>query len=297
MCGLSSRYARRRADRPPQLSPVILRTVLPYASYLRVYEPARALSQEFHSDLRASKATLTESLATVATEQQTALRRTVIGSALLSDGDESVDVYVLRREGRLHLCPVDLALRSWLSLTALIGDPMDPSRLLIPLDSLGMADERFLQWRRDHPQTVPHIQQAAWEVPRTWFTLVVGDERELYDAGGFTGIRYRARMTDARRRIGAATRTLHDLVDDMDLIDELNRLAIWLETFDNASWVELDYAGVARLLAPTLRDDHSAREVWRALKALRAGDIAAAATAYRSFEQRWRVVSAYERAN
>jgi hypothetical protein len=272
--------------------------VLPYPSYLRVYEPARALSQEFRSDLRASKATLTESLATVSTEQQTALRRTVTGSALLSEGDGSVDVYVLRREGRLHLCPVDLALRSWLSLTALIGDRTDPSlRLLMPADSLGMADERFLQWRRDHPHTVPHIQQAAWEVPRTWFTLVVDDEREMYDAGGFTGVRYRARIADARRRVGSASRTVRDLVDDTELVDALSALAAWLDAFDDASWVELDYAGVARLLGPALRDDRSAREVWRALRALRAGDLAAAATAYRSFEERWRTVNAYERAN
>jgi hypothetical protein len=280
------------------LPPANLSTVLPYASYLRVYEPARALSQEFRSDLRASRATLTESLATVATEQQTSLRRTVTPSALLGGDDGSVDVYVLRREGRLHLCPVDLALRSWLSLTAFIGDRTDPSlRLLMPPDSLGIADERFLQWRRDHPRTVPHIQQAAWEVPRAWFTLIVDDERETYDAGGFTGVRYRARMADARRRITTAARTLRDLVDDLELIDSLSALAAWLETFDDASWVEVDYAGVAKLLGPALRDDRSAREVWRALRALRAGDLAAAASAYRSFTERWRAVSAYERAN
>lgn len=272
--------------------------VLPYASYLRVYEPARALSPEFRSDLRASKATLTESLATVATEQLTALRRTMSGSALLTEDDESLDVYVLRREGRLHLCPVDLALRTWLSLTTLVADPTDPSsHLILPTGAMAVADERFLRWRRDHPHSVPHIQQATWEVPRTWFTLVVDDERELYDAGGFTGVRYRARMSDARRRVAGASRTLRDLVDDAELLDSLSTLMSWLEAFDDASWVELDYAGVAKLLAGSLREDHSAREIWRALRALRSGDFAAAATAYRSFEQRWRHVSSYERAN
>jgi hypothetical protein len=272
--------------------------VLPYSSYLRVYEPARALSPEFRSDLRASKATLTESLATVAAEQQTALRRTVSGSALLAQEDEPLDVYVLRREGRLHLCPVDLALRSWLSLTTLVADRTDPAlSLILPTGSMGVADERFLRWRRDHPQSVPHIQQATWEVPRTWFTLVVDDERELYDAGGFSGLRYRARMSDARRRLAGASRTLRDLVDDAELLDSLGAMAAWLEVFDDASWVEVDYAGVAKLLAASLREDHSAREVWRALRALRSGDFAAAATVYRSFEQRWRHVSSYERAN
>jgi hypothetical protein len=271
--------------------------VLPYASYLRVYEPARALSETLRSDLRASKATLTESLATVETEQQASLRRAVSGSVLLAD-DERTEVYVLRREGRLHLCPVDLSLRSWLAFTSLVDGHQDPElRLLVPPDSLGVADERFLHWRRDHPEAVPHIRQAAWEVPRTWFVLVVDDERELYDAGGFTGVRYRARIADARHRIAASRRTLRELVDDVELHDALTSLAAWLDAFDDASWVEVDYAGVARLLGDQLSDDHSAREISRALKALRAGDLTAAAAAYRAFEQRWRRVGAFERSS
>ncbi len=272
--------------------------MLPYASYLRVYQPARALSPAIRGDLQASKATLTESLATVAAEQQTALRRTVTGATLEQGRTEPAQVYVLRREGRLHLCPVDLSLRSWLSLTALIDGRNDPSlRLLVPPGSLAVADEAFLRWRRDHPTDVPHIREATWGVPRTWFTLVVDDERELYDAGGFSGVRYRSRLVDARRRLSSAQRTLRDLVDDVELLDELTSLGRWLEAFDETSWIELDYAGCARLLAGQLREDHSAREISRALRALRAGDFAAAATAYRSFEQRWRRVSAYERAN
>ncbi len=87
------------------------------------------------------------------------------------------------------------------------------------------------------------------------------------------------------------------MVDDVELLDELTRLAAWLRAFDDASWVELDYAGVARLLGAELRDDHSARDISRALRGLRSSDYPAAATAYRSFERRWRAVSAYERAN
>lgn len=272
--------------------------MLPYSSYLRVYEPARALSQTLRSGIRASKATLTESLATVATEQETSMRRMVAGSTLRAGEDERADVYVLRREGRLHVCPVDLALRSWLALTEFLAGRDDPSlRLLMPPTSLAVADDQFLRWRRDHPAAVPHIRQARWEVPRTWFVLVVDDERELYDADGFTGVRYRARMADARHRVAAAHRTLRGIVDDVDLLDALSALARWLDAFDDASWVEVDYAGVARLLAAEVSTDHSAREISRALKALRSGDLPAAATAYRSFDQRWRAVSAFERAS
>jgi hypothetical protein len=51
------------------------------------------------------------------------------------------------------------------------------------------------------------------------------------------------------------------------------------------------------LLGPGLREDRSARDVHVALRALQRGDLAAAGEAYRRFEDRWRVVSAYERAN
>lgn len=272
--------------------------VLPYPSYLRVYEPLSAVGEAVREWLGAPEHDRLDSIGTLRAEQQTMLRRTVLATSLAVDENQPAGVYALRREGRLHVCPVDMPLRSWLSLTSLVDNRADPSlNILVPAGSLAVADAAFLRWRRDHPQAVPHIQQVTWGVPRTWFVLVADDERELYDAGDFASLRYRAHMVDARRRLSSARRILAEVVDDADLLDELTRLAAWLEAFDDASWVELDYAGIARLLAAELRDDHSARDISRALRALRTGDYAAAASAYRLFEHRWRAVSAYERAN
>lgn len=272
--------------------------VLSYPSYLRVYEPVTAVSGALREWLRGVDRDQLDSIDTLAAEQQAVLRRTVTPTTLAVDRQELVEAYVLRREGRLHVCPIDMPLRSWLSLASLVDDIASPSlNMLVPAASLAVADEAFLRWRRDHPQAVPHIRQVTWGVPRTWFAVVADDERESYDAGGFTSIRYRARMVDARRRVASAHRILDEVVDDVELLDELTRLAAWLRAFDDASWVELDYAGVARLLGAELRDDHSARDISRALRGLRSSDYPAAATAYRSFERRWRAVSAYERAN
>ena len=53
--------------------------------------------------------------------------------------------------------------------------------------------ERFrANVRSDHPREVPHIRQTTWGIPRTWFVLVVEDERELYEVSGQTSVRYRA---------------------------------------------------------------------------------------------------------
>jgi hypothetical protein len=127
--------------------------------------------------------------------------------------------------------------------------------------------------------------------------MVVEDERETYDAGTFRSVRYRCRMLDARRRMAAALRLLHSTIDDIELLDELTRLSDWLDAFDPESWLELDYAGIARFLGERLPADQSAREIHRALDALRREDYPAAGQAYRMFEERWRAVNAYERAN
>jgi hypothetical protein len=271
--------------------------VLPYASYLRVYEPSSALGESAmppstHEDPARS------SIATLAIEQQSTLTRIVASPAPPIEREQRSAMYVMRRENQSFYCPVDLSLRSWLSLTSLVESIGDATASLIfTPQALATAGEDFLRWRRDHPGAVPHIRQSTWGVPRTWFVLVVEDERELYDDGAGRTVRYRARVLDARRRLSVAHRLLRAVIDDTDVLDELAGLATWLEAFDDASWVELDYAGISRLLGDALQHDQSARDIHRAIEALRREDFAAAGASYRAFEERWRVVNAYERAN
>jgi len=97
--------------------------------------------------------------------------------------------------------------------------------------------------------------------------------------------------------LAAAYRLLSSVIDDTEVLEELEGLSSWLEAFDDASWVELDYAGIARLLGEALQHDQSARDIHRAIDALRREDYASAGVSYRAFEERWRVVNAFERAN
>lgn len=269
--------------------------MLPYVSYLRVYEPLRALG-EAALDYVPGPSGAGVAQTSVADEQRTVLTRTV-GASPAATPTETTG-YLLGRDGRRYVCPADLPLRSWLSLTSL-GDSIGPAAmtLLMPATSLATADQEFLHWRREHPQAVPHIRQATWGVPRTWFLLVAEDEREAYVAQAVRSVRFRARLADARQRLAAALQVLHRVMDDDDLHDELADLGRWLSAFHDDSWLELDYAGVSRLLGDALADDRSAAEIRAALAALRKGDFAAAGASYRRFEERWRTVNAYERAN
>jgi hypothetical protein len=273
--------------------------MLPYPSYLRVYEPLHALSPDVRAALSADGAVApSDSAATLAAEQHTVIRRAVTSSTIAIEPTRQSDVYVLRRGGRSYFCPLDMPLRSWLSMTSLIDSLGSAAvSVIVPPESFALADAQFLRWRRDNPQAVPHIQQVTWGVPRTWFALVVEEERASYDNGAGGSVRYRTRILDARRRAASAHRTLSKVIDDADLLDELEGLESWLTSFHEDSWVEIDYAGVAQLLGERLLSDHSARDIHQALDAISRGDLAAAGSSYRSFEERWRVVNGYERAN
>lgn len=278
--------------------------MLPYPSYLRVYEPLHALSETVQTQLADDLGATAENSFTWATEQATALSRAVSSPGVVAEHDHDAGgagtpgSYVLRRAGHSFYCPTDVPLRSWLSFTSLLEDVGGATaHLWFSADSVANADAAFLRWRQEHPSAVPHIRQTTWGVPRTWFVLVVEDERERYDVGGRTSVRYRALITDARSRLARALTILAKVIDETELLDELTDLSTWLGAFDPGSWVELDYAGVATLLGDALTSDESARDIHQALAALRAGDFATAGTAYRRFEERWRVVNAFERAN
>ena len=270
--------------------------MLPYPSYLRVYEPVGSLPTP------PVPLTPVESgdVGTVAvtSEQEVVLASVVRDPLRVLESDDTRGAFVLTRDGGTFVCPLDLPLRSWLSMNSLADNVGDvAATIMISRQMRERADQVFREWRRAHPTEVPHIRQATWGVPRAWFLLVVEDEREAYDVNGHTSIRYRARLQDARRRLGRAQTALSTLIEDMELHEELADLRSWLDCFDGRGWLELDYAGVARLLGSGLGSDRSARDVHVALRALQRGDLPGAGEAYRRFEERWRVVNAYERAN
>ena len=278
--------------------------MLPYPSYLRVYEPMQVLGPAAQARLADDLGANAELGLTWTAEQQRALARAVRSGRLAVESDtectesEPPASYVLRRGGHSYYCPSDVSLRSWLSLSSLVQEVGGATaHLWFSADALANADAAYMKWRQENPREVPHIRQATWGIPRTWFVLVVEDERETYDVSGRISVRYRARITDARQRLARAEGVLRRVIDDNELLDELSDLATWLDSFDDQSWLEVDYAGAAALLGDALAGDASARDIHEALGALRRGDFATAGLAYRRFEERWRAVNAFERAN
>ncbi|MFF2849528.1 hypothetical protein ACFVT5_24805 [Streptomyces sp. NPDC058001] len=288
----------------PKLSPVIV----PYASYLRVYEPLAAFPEPERSHWakyarRADRPSYQEEL-------RRSLTDLLATPPVPVPVHESDDAFVADIDGVVCVCPWRTRLRGWQALGELPGrlPPRVLDAVLPPVVRRQTADD-YERWLARNPDARPWIRTATWQVPLTWFVLVSDEERE-YRAGGAVGedrdegdvgseedgvgvpvLRYRTPMVQARRRVARGLKALKDALDESPMIDGLVDVGRWLEEFHPRSLVELDYGGLVHALPATHLDgDHSAADVAEGIEALRTGDGAVAGEAYARLADRWRTV-------
>ncbi|MEU9559872.1 hypothetical protein [Streptomyces fumanus] len=282
--------------------PKVSSVVVPYAAYLRVYEPLAAFPQpeRDHWTRYARRADLPS--------YQDELRRSL--ADLLPTPPvpvpvhESADAFVLEADGVVCVCPWRTRLRGWQALEELAEDFPEPVLdALLPPVLRRQAAQDYGRWLERNPDARPWIRTATWQVPINWFVLVSDAEREYDKGGGDPGsaapvLRYRTPMVQARRRVARGLRALREAVDEGPLIDGLVDVGRWLEEFHPRSVVELDYGGLVHALpAGALEHDHSAADVAEGIEALRRGDGEAAGAAYGRLVERWRAVRDRRSAN
>ena len=271
----------------------------PYAAYLRVYEPLGA----FPEPERTAWASYADRAPTRATRLVAEHRSALAGVLSIPPrpvpSDEVREAFVLAVDDAVHVCPVQSRLRSWVAL----GQFRDglPDALLhafVPPASLARADADHATWGRQEVGSALRILTATWSVPVQWFIPFAPGDRVLDVSSEHPSVVHRTRMSAARRRVARALRTLRASLGDLDVVDELEEVGRWLEEFHSRSWLELDYAGLARLLGPEgVTADTSVADVAAAVAALSAGDDPGAAELYRTVVERWAAVSALEHAN
>ena len=277
----------------------------PYAAYLRVYEPLaafpeadRALWVRYASSPTGAVARADRLVA----EHRTALAGVISVPPRPVPADEAHDAFVLEVDGLLHVCPVQSRLRSWVALGQFRdGLPDTLLHAFVPPASLERADADHARWATTERGSLLRILTATWTVPVPWFVPFAPSDRAAADEHEPTVV-HRTRMSAARRRVARALRTLRLRLGDLDLqldvIDELEELGRWLEEFHARSGVELDYAGLGRLLGPeVVAEDTSVADVAASVAALGAGDEEGAVLTYRSVVDRWSAVAALEHAN
>ncbi|MFI2645895.1 hypothetical protein [Streptomyces sp. NPDC018610] len=297
--------------------PKVSSVVVPYATYLRVYEPLAAFPEQERGywaryarrpDRPSYQDELRRSLADLLPTPPVAV-----------PVHESRDAFVAEVDGVVCVCPWRTRLRGWQALGELAEElPAVVLDAVLPPLVRRQAAQDYERWLARNPDARPWIRTATWQVPLNWFVLVADEEREYVKGtgaaaagggpgadgdhedfgGGAPSLRYRTPMVQARRRVARGLRALRDAVDEGPLIDGLVDVGRWLEEFHPRSLVELDYGGLVHVLpAGDLEGDHSAADVAEGIEALRRGDGAAAGEAYGRLVERWRAVRDRRSAN
>ncbi|MDT0270080.1 hypothetical protein RM844_27775 [Streptomyces sp. DSM 44915] len=276
---------------------------VPYAAYLRVYEPLAAFPEPERS-YWAAYAKRPE-LPGAQDELGWALAGVVGAPPRVAPAGESADAFVTWLDGVLCVCPWRTRLRSWQALSE-VGQWLMPQSVVdaaLPPEARERAAADYARWREGNPDARPWIRSALWHVPVRWFTLFADDEREFRESGDRPGgeaprLRYRTPMVQARRRVARGLRTVREATAEGPLAVALADVGRWLEEFHPRSLVELDYGGlVYTIFEDQLAADHSAAEVAEGLAALAAGDLDRAQRSYEVLTDRWMAVRERQFAN
>ncbi|MGW7356510.1 hypothetical protein ACWGI0_07615 [Streptomyces sp. NPDC054802] len=278
--------------------PALSSVLVPYASYLRIYEPLAAFPEPERGHW--ARYARRDATPTAQDELRRSLADLLPTPPVPVPVHESADAFVADVDGVVCVCPWRTRLRGWLALGELAQQLPEPLLdAALPPVVRGQAEADFDQWRARNPDARPWIRTAVWHVPVGWFTLFTDEEREYEAAGpGAPVLRYRTPMVQARRRVARALRTLRETIDEGPLTDALVDVGRWLEEFHPRSLVELDYGGLVHALPrEQLAEDRSAADVTEGITALRAGDGEGAAEAYTRLTERWRAVRDRQFAN
>lgn len=288
--------------------------MLPYAAYLRVYEPLAAYPEPERSrwSAYAESEQRPRRVGALGVEHTRALWRMIAVPPIVAPTRESGDAYVRRVEGVTYVCPWETRLRSWLAFDRFRGEmPERLTDVFVPPRVAEQADDAFQSWKRGSASLSPHILSSTWQVPLAWFVpfvakerwLVLGGPAEPGGGGPMTAtptrtLIYVTPMAQARRRVARARGVLRrQMGDELDLGD-IESVGRWLEEFHPHSLVELDYGGLVHLLDDAaLRADESVGEVAAAIMGLETGQAEVAVAMHKRVTARWRVVRALESAN
>ncbi|MGW0536912.1 hypothetical protein [Streptomyces sp. NPDC003032] len=277
--------------------PKVSSVTVPYASYLRVYEPLAAFPQP-ERDHWARYARRSDR-PSYQDELRRSLADLVPTPPVPVPVHESSDAFVLETDGVLCVCPWRTRLRGWQAMGELAGQLPTPvlDAVLPPVLRRQTAAD-YEQWLARNPDARPWIRTSTWQVPLHWFVLVSDEERSYGRDEKPPVLRYRTPMVQARRRVARALKTLRDALDEAPLIEGLVDVGRWLEEFHPRSLVELDYGGLVHAVAADELDgDHSAADVAEGIEALRDGDGEGAGEAYARLVERWRAVRDLQFAN
>ncbi|MBP2339649.1 hypothetical protein JOF41_005827 [Saccharothrix coeruleofusca] len=201
-------------------------------------------------------------------------------------------------EGPL-VCPLDLRPRSAVALIGFLATASGPLRDQALTVEPETVRARATSVMAELTSGAVHVISTTWTVPLPWFTLVDPNARRVVLApreDPERQVSWRASMADARQRVARALRVVRESIGDDGPAKVLADTGRWLDHFDPASAVELDYGGLVQLIADEdLLEDTSAQDVNAIVDALEAGDAEEVALRYESLREFWGELARRER--
>ncbi|GII58741.1 hypothetical protein Pth03_71300 [Planotetraspora thailandica] len=290
--------------------------VLPYAAYLRVYEPLTAFAprdQEMWTGYAESRDRPRRAHA-LEVEHGEAVRRLMRVPPMPAPEQESPNAYLRRLGDTLYVCPWQSRLRSWLAFTSFRGTmSLKLSDRFVPQTVAERTADAFDRFKRYEHSLRTNIRSSTWHVPTPWFVpfdsaerwLVLGAEQtESTEHSAPTttapprNMLYVTSMAQARRRVARALVVIRRHVGYVPTLGEVEDVGRWLEEFHPHSLVELDYGGLVHLMSDEmLQNDQSVAEIATALGGLDNGQEELAFAMYQRVIARWRSVQALQFAN
>ena len=199
-------------------------------------------------------------------------------------------------EGSQYACPRNARLR--IVEAVLAFTKLHPELRLITDEQRVAYQGELAALRKASAHARGHILSSAWHVPLRWFSVFRPDEREIYEMGSETSIRYRTALGDAVDRVHWSVGVLDSAGFSDQVISRVEDLEAWLRGFGADSMVELDYDSVASLFPQgELAFDDSAADVRESLLALERGDFSDSRGAYERVARRWADAQAYTMSN
>jgi hypothetical protein len=207
---------------------------------------------------------------------------TPAGLGFLYEADDE-GAYVKVVDGAYYVCPWRLRMRVLAGLLAFAeAVPFDGADAFVPAGATKRSSKELRRLRRRNPGHVAAIMQSPWHVPVRWFVLFEDEDRRLQEHDGRHRLSYLTTARRALRRIEQAVPILRhsELGPIADLVVEVHQ---WISAFDPNALVELDYGGLCELMSwDEMDDDHSAREIQDALKALGSEEFPRSAELYQA---------------
>jgi hypothetical protein len=156
--------------------------LLPYAAYLRVYEPLSAFPEPDRSVWAryADAADRPRRVVALEAEHAAAIRRLAARPQVLAPARESTDAYVRRTTDMTFVCPWQTRLRSWVAFSAFRAAlPPWPAGAFAPRTVADQVEADFERWKRRGDTLRSYVLSSTWQVPFVWFIPFGATERCL----------------------------------------------------------------------------------------------------------------------